>query len=314
MSFAAAWALSGYSHSTQRRVHRCIARALLFVCAMLTMAVTGLLVSCVRRRWRRPSTSRRRFDVLSRGHLFDDCPSCRLGIHSLSIEQSCCWAGRRLRLLRARDKGDWPGEAGLAYPLFLFGGVALGGAEGDRRTMRCGGLARHRPVEAASRRMCLRCSWPRSRLSRTQPLPEMLRTLFFAASACSCRSGHVLLAVALRGRRAARPARCRPFRGGVSHANHSAHPHRGRPCSPWRRLRRALCREGLDAPSQERHALRLCNGHDVTHGRVGRGPCTTRRRRCLPFADVLFRDHRMRTVRRRSPEAHWIDTVAWSMR
>jgi hypothetical protein len=114
---------------------------MLFVCVMLPMAVTGLLISAVEGvapainvptalltfylvitslLTVRPVPVSRRLDVAGMWMAFALSALCvALGIRGVALGGA---------------------EAGMAYPLALFGGVALAGGVGDRRMIRAGGV------------------------------------------------------------------------------------------------------------------------------------------------------------------------------
>ena len=135
--------LSGYvalSAAKGAPLHRKV--GMLFVWAMLTVSVTGLLVSAVEgvapainiptglltfylvitslTTVRPPAAGSRRLDIAAM-------------LMGLAIGLICFSIG-----FSAIAKGG--AEAGLAYPLFMFGVVALLGSAGDRRMIRAGGL------------------------------------------------------------------------------------------------------------------------------------------------------------------------------
>ena len=135
--------LSGYaalSVSKGSQGHR--RSGLLFVAAMLTMSMTGLLISVfegVAPEINIPTALLTFYLVITslatvrpptRGSLAVDRASMLMGV---GTGIGCLVLG-----LNAIAQGG--PAAGLAYPLFLFGGVALAGSEGDRRTIRDGGL------------------------------------------------------------------------------------------------------------------------------------------------------------------------------
>jgi uncharacterized membrane protein len=114
---------------------------ILFVCVMLPMAVTGLLISAVEGvapainvptalltfylvvtslSTVRPVAVSRRFDVTGMWMAFALTVLCvALGVRGITLGGA---------------------EAGMAYPLALFGGVALAAGVGDRRMIRTGGV------------------------------------------------------------------------------------------------------------------------------------------------------------------------------
>jgi uncharacterized membrane protein len=114
---------------------------MLFVCVMLPMAVTGLLISAVEGvapainiptavltfylvitslTTVRPVAVSRRLDLAGMWMAFALTALCvALGIRGIALGGA---------------------EAGMAYPLALFGGVALAGGVGDRRMIRAGGV------------------------------------------------------------------------------------------------------------------------------------------------------------------------------
>lgn len=129
---------------------------LLFVSAMLTMAVTGLLVSAfngVAPEINIPTALLTFYLVITSlttvrpptaGSRALDTASMLIG---LGLACGCFVLGSS-----AIAQGG--AAAGLAYPLFLFGGVALAASEGDRRTIRAGGLRGGPRLKRHLWRMC----------------------------------------------------------------------------------------------------------------------------------------------------------------
>lgn len=149
--------MSGYvalSATKGAALHR--KSGMLFVCVMLTMAVTGMLISAVEGvapainipsallvfylvitslvTVRPPAPSSRRLDSAAM-------------LMALAIGLGCVVLG-----INAIAKGGT--EAGLAYPLFLFAAVAFLASAGDRRTMRAGGLWGRPRLKRHLWRMC----------------------------------------------------------------------------------------------------------------------------------------------------------------
>ena len=139
--------LSGYvalSVTKGATLHR--RSGMLFVCVMLTMAITGMLISAVEGvapEINVPSALLVFYLVItSLTTVRTPAPGLRWAdraamLMALAIAIGCFALG-----FRAIANGSR--EAGMAYPLFMFGLVALLGSRGDLRTMRSGGL-RGRP-------------------------------------------------------------------------------------------------------------------------------------------------------------------------
>jgi uncharacterized membrane protein len=172
--------LSGYAALYVTKggtAHRRI--GLLFVCAMLTMAVTGLLVSAfegVAPAINIPTalltvylviTSLMTVRPLNAGSRSLDTA---VMVMALGIAIGCFALG-----VNAIAQGGR--AAGLAYPLFMFGGVALVGSEGDRRTIRAGTLRGAARLKRHLWRMCF-ALFVASIAFYLGPnrLPEMLRS------------------------------------------------------------------------------------------------------------------------------------------
>ena len=182
---------------------------LVFVCAMLTMAVTGLLVSAVE--GVAPAINIPTA-LLTFYLVVTSLTTVRpLAARSSALDRAAMLMGLGIAIgcfaLAINAIGQGGAEAGLAYPLFLFGGVALGGAEGDRRTIRAGGVRGPARLKRHLWRMCF-ALFVASIAFYLGPnrLPEMLRSPIL-------RGFGLLLPIAvmstwlwrLRGRRTARP-------------------------------------------------------------------------------------------------------------
>ena len=121
-------------------VHR--RSGLLFVCAMLTMTITGFLVSAfagVAPAINIPTA------LLTFYLVITSLTTVRpLTASARSLDTAVMLMGAGIAIgcfaLGVNAIAQGGAAAGLAYPLFLFGGVALLGSEGDRRTIRAGGL------------------------------------------------------------------------------------------------------------------------------------------------------------------------------
>ena len=129
---------------------------LLFVCVMSTMAITGMLISAVQGvapAINIPSASLTFYLVIT--SLTTVRPPGRYSrsvdiaglVMAMAIAVGCFGLG----VNAITDGGR---EAGLAYPLFLFGGVALLASAGDRRVMRSGGLRGRARLKRHLWRMC----------------------------------------------------------------------------------------------------------------------------------------------------------------
>jgi uncharacterized membrane protein len=149
--------LSGYiaiSAAKGAALHR--RSGLLFVAAMLTMAVTGLLVSAfegVAPAINIPTALLTFYLVITSLTTVRPAAAGSRAIDSASMLMG---AGIAVGCFALALNGIAQGgaEAGLAYPLVLFGGVALAGSEGDRRTMRAGGLRGAARLKRHLWRMC----------------------------------------------------------------------------------------------------------------------------------------------------------------
>jgi uncharacterized membrane protein len=136
-------------------VHR--RSGMLFVAAMLTMAVTGLLISAfegVAPAINIPTA------LLTIYLVITSLTTVRpLTASSLAVDTACMLMGVGIAIgcfaLASRAIAQGGAAAGLAYPLFLFGGVALAGSEGDRRTIRAGGLRGAARLTRHLWRMCV---------------------------------------------------------------------------------------------------------------------------------------------------------------
>jgi hypothetical protein len=114
---------------------------MLFVCVMLTMAVTGLLISAVggvAPEINVPSALLVFYLVITSLTTVRPAAGSRwldgaAMLMALAIGLSCFGLGFRVIVNGGR-------EAGLAYPLFMFGLVSLLASAGDRRMMRSGGV------------------------------------------------------------------------------------------------------------------------------------------------------------------------------
>jgi hypothetical protein len=135
--------LSGYlalSVSKGGSIHR--KAGVLFVCVMLTMSVTGLLISAIQ--GIAPAinvpTALLTFYLVTTAFTTVRPRSTwsralDLGAMMVAVATAlACFA------LAAVAIGAGGREAGLAYPLVLFGGIALAGSAGDRRLIRTGSI------------------------------------------------------------------------------------------------------------------------------------------------------------------------------
>lgn len=161
-------------------VHR--KSGMLFVCAMLTMAVTGFLISAfqgIAPAINVPTALLTFYLVLT--SLTTVRP---LTASTRSLDTAVMLMGLGIAFgcfalaINAIARGG--GAAGLAYPLFLFGSVALLGSEGDRRTIRAGGLRGVPRLKRHLWRMCF-ALFVASIAFYLGPnrLPEMLRSPVF---------------------------------------------------------------------------------------------------------------------------------------
>ncbi len=127
----------------------------LFVWAMLTMAVTGLLISAVEGvapAINVPSALLTFYLVITSLATVRPAPAPRWFDRAAMLMAPAIGAACFVLAIDAMAQGG--AEAGLAFPLVLFGGVALLAAEGDRRTMRAGGLRGTPRLKRHLWRMC----------------------------------------------------------------------------------------------------------------------------------------------------------------
>jgi uncharacterized membrane protein len=129
---------------------------MLFVCAMLTMAVTGMLISVIE-------------GVAPAINVPSALLTCYLVVSSLTtvwpattVLRSLDRAAMLMALaigvgcfaLAINTMAQGGAAAGLAFPLVLFGTVALLASEGDRRMIRAGGLRGAPRLKRHLWRMC----------------------------------------------------------------------------------------------------------------------------------------------------------------
>ena len=114
---------------------------ILFVCVMLPMAVTGLLISAI-------EGVAPAINIPTALLTFYLVTTSLTTVRPVAVSRWLDLAGMRLAftltvlcvVLGVRAIGIGGAEAGMAYPLALFGGVAFAGALGDRRMIKTGGV------------------------------------------------------------------------------------------------------------------------------------------------------------------------------
>jgi len=114
---------------------------ILFVCVMLPMAVTGLLISAI-------EGVAPAINIPTALLTFYLVTTSLTTVRPVAVSRWLDLAGMRLAfaltvlcvVLGVRAIGIGGAEAGMAYPLALFGGVAFAGALGDRRMIKAGGV------------------------------------------------------------------------------------------------------------------------------------------------------------------------------
>ena len=114
---------------------------ILFVCVMLPMAVTGLLISAI-------EGVAPAINIPTALLTFYLVITSLTTVRPVAVSRWLDLAGMRLAfaltvlcvVLGVRAIGIGGAEAGMAYPLALFGGVAFAGALGDRRMIKAGGV------------------------------------------------------------------------------------------------------------------------------------------------------------------------------
>ena len=136
--------LSGYvalSVAKGAPLHR--KSGMLFVCVMLTMSVTGMLISAVEGvapAINIPSALLTFYLVIT--SLTTVRPPLLVALarsrRDVDGDRRSAWSASRSRSGRSASGGR---EAGMAYPLVMFGVVALLASAGDRRMIRAGGFA-----------------------------------------------------------------------------------------------------------------------------------------------------------------------------
>jgi uncharacterized membrane protein len=136
-------------------VHRKV--GMLFVCVMLTMAVTGMLVSAIEGvapAMNVPTALLTAYLVITslttvrppaRGSRWIDRGGLLV---AAALSVSCLALAVRAIAVGGRD-------AGMAFPLFLFGGIAFAASAGDRRMMRAGGIRGSARLARHLWRMCV---------------------------------------------------------------------------------------------------------------------------------------------------------------
>jgi uncharacterized membrane protein len=116
---------------------------LAFVCVMLTMAITGFLISAI-------EGVAPAINIPTALLVFYLVITALATVRPLPVPQAFDAAGMIVAFVIAAgcvvtafvSLGRGGAEAGMAYPLFLFAAVAAAAGNGDRRTIRAGGVSR----------------------------------------------------------------------------------------------------------------------------------------------------------------------------
>ena len=155
--------LSGYialSVAKGAPLHRKI--GMLFVCVMLTMSVTGMLISAVEGvapAINIPTALLTSYLVITSLTTVRPAASRRVDVAALAMGLVVGLVCIALALMAIGKGGR---EAGMAYPLVLFGAIAFLASGGDRRVIRAGGLRGALDWRGISGACAWRCSSRRS--------------------------------------------------------------------------------------------------------------------------------------------------------